>query len=99
MGEDREDEVLERGYDSVDSSDDEDRGLEYAFDAPDDSSEDEEAQREPGGGPYEGDLLSDCEAAAECQSQEAAASASGSDGDEQEPADVLHGGDSLSLSL
>ena len=31
VGEEREDEVLERGYDSVDSSDDEERGLAYRY--------------------------------------------------------------------
>lgn len=31
VGEDRDDEVLEREYDSVDSSDDEDRGMQYNF--------------------------------------------------------------------
>ena len=41
MGEEREDEVLERGYYSEDSSDDEDRGLEYRF--ADQASESDEA--------------------------------------------------------
>ena len=45
VGDDREDEVHERGYDSVDSSDDEDRGLEYWF-ADETSDSDEGAQSE-----------------------------------------------------
>ena len=45
VGEEREDEVLERGYDSVDSSDDEDRGLEYRF-ADETSDSDEGAESE-----------------------------------------------------
>ena len=68
MGEVRDDEVLEREYDSADSSDEEERGLQYAY-ACSDSSEDEAVEREPGGGLYDGDLLSDCEGAAGVQAR------------------------------
>ena len=46
VGEEREDEVLERGYHSEDSSDDEDRGLEYRF--ADQVSESDEASQPEG---------------------------------------------------
>ena len=42
VGEEKEDEVLERGYDSEDSGDDCERGLEYAFGS--DSEADSEYQ-------------------------------------------------------
>ena len=65
VGEDRDDEVLEREYDSVDSSDDEDRGMQYNF-VLSDSDEEPHAEQderpevqEAGGGPYEVDLLLD----------------------------------------
>ena len=89
VGEEREDEVLERGYDSEDTSEDEDRGLEYAFAESESESEEgaEEASApaELPGGPYQGDLASDCEQAAAERSQGVASpSAEGSDEDSPE---------------